>query len=499
MIPARDADVADPPSPGATILDLYRAIWVTSRQAAVRYRAAIAVELGMVALWFVLRTAVDIEGGPYLTWTALACAVALISPTSGLVILVATAPFFEPVSLSRALGMRHVLVAALGISVALRLIGGGWRSMTWTAPVRLAILLGAVVALGVANTWRLFTGDWATHATQMWLASIGGAMVLLVVGAWVAGTGVRRFVVVAVISSSIAVVLSLVELFVPRSISTSPLEWVGYWKDFSPRLGGAIASPNGMAALAVMPACVLTAYAVLGSGRAYRLLAAAGATVLLVAMYVTYSRAALISLFGLAVVVAWRLHRALGMAVLVAGMVAGLLLLPTYLQLRGQAGAAGPAEPGSLLVANDLERIAAWQAAAAMWADEPVTGHGFLSYKPLGERYGDHVLNSPHNEWLRLFAEEGIVAGIVGLALIATTLSWLAHARGAVAAGILGGAAGYFTMATFNNPFLFIQVSAVVFPLIGYALVTAARGPDRNPPDASEAASEQGPESRSGA
>jgi hypothetical protein len=479
MIPARDAEVADPTPPGATILDLYQAIWDTSRQAIVRYRVAIAVELGMVALWFVLRTVVDVESGPYLAWTALACAVALISPTSGLVILVATAPFFEPVSLSRALGMRHVLVAALGISVALRLIGGGWRSMTWTAPVRLAIFLGAVVALGVANTWRLFPTDWATHATQMWLASIGGAMVLLVVGTWVAGTGARRFVLVAVVSSAIAVALSLVELFVPHSISASPLEWVGFWKDFSPRLSGAIASPNGMAALAVMPVCVMSAVAVLGHGRAYRLLAAAGAAAMFVAMYVTYSRAALISLFGLAVVVAWRLHRRLGVAVFVAGMIAGVLLLPTYLQLRGQVGAVGPSEPGSLLVANDRERITAWQAAVAMWADEPLTGHGFLSYKPLGERYGDPLLNSPHNEWLRLFAEEGVLAGLLGLAFVATTLSWLSHGRGALAAGILAGTAGYFTMATFNNPLLFIQVSVVVYPLVGYALVSAARARDR--------------------
>jgi hypothetical protein len=72
------------------------------------------------------------------------------------------------------------------------------------------------------------------------------------------------------------------------------------------------------------------------------------------------------------------------------------------------------------------------------------------------------------------------VGGLLGLAFVATTLSWLSHARGAVAAGILAGTAGYFTMATFNNPFLFIQVSAVVFPLVGYALVTTAQARDRD-------------------
>ena len=241
-----------------------------------------------------------------------------------------------------------------------------------------------------------------------------------------------------------------------------------------------------MAALAVMPVCVMTAVAVLGHGRMLRLVAAAGAVLLLVAMYLTYSRAALLSLFGLVVVVAWRLHRILGLAVFTVGIVGGILLLPTYLQLRGQAGAAGPSGTGSLLVANDHERITAWGTAIAMARDEPLIGHGFLSYKQLADAYGDTILSSPHNEWLRLFAEEGVVAGFLGLAFAATTLSWLSHGRGAVVAGILAGTIGYFTMATFNNPFLFIQVSAVVFPLIGYGLVQAARDRDRGPADQEE-------------
>jgi hypothetical protein len=448
------------------------------RLAIVRYHAAIAVELGMIALWFVLRSVVAVENGLYLAWVAVAGAVALVSPTSGLVILAGTVPFYEPNELSRSLGWRNLLVAVLGISVVLRLVAGGWRSMVWTAPVRMAILVGAAAALGVANTWRFFPTEWAWHATHFWLASIGGAMILLVVGTWVATTGAQRFVVVGVAATTIAVALALTELFVPGSISTSSLGWIGFWKEFHGRLSGPIASPNGMAALAVMPVCVMTAVAVLGRGRGLRLLTATGATVLLVAMYVTYSRAALLSLFGLAVVIAWRLHRRLGLAVFAVGIVAGILLLPTYLQLRSQAGSAGASHPGSLLVATDVQRITGWQAAAAMWRDEPLIGHGFLSYKELADRYGDHVLSSPHNEWLRLFAEEGVLAGFAGLAFVATTLSWLSHGRGPLLAGILAGTIGYFTMATFNNPFLFIQVSAVVYPLIGYALVRVKRQQD---------------------
>jgi O-antigen ligase len=269
----------------------------------------------------------------------------------------------------------------------------------------------------------------------------------------------------------------MVELFVPGSVSGSRIGWIGFWKVFGPRLAGVIASPNAMAALAVMPVCILTTIALLGwnRDRVVRLVAALGAVVLLVAMYVTYSRAALLSLFGLAVVVAWRFNRRLGQAVFIIGIVAGILLLPAYIQLRGQVGASAVTEPGSFLVANDGQRIAAWRAASGMFLDSPVTGQGFLAYKQLADAYGDPVLSSPHNEWLRLFAEEGIVGGLVGLAFIATTLSWLSRARGALAAGILAGTAGYFTMASFNNPLLFIQVSIIVMPIAGFAVARAVR------------------------
>jgi O-antigen ligase len=470
--------VVEPPGAAdAGIVDLYRAAWHAGRDTLVRYRLAIAVELVLIAAWFLLRTVAGVESRPYLAWTIVAAGVALISPTSGLVILAATGPFFEPVTLTRAIGLRHVLVAVLGVSVLLRLVLGAWRRMSWSPPLVLAIAIGLLTALGVVNTYQYFDVDWAQHAAGTWLTSVGGAMILFIIGSWVATTGARRFIVIAVISSTIAVALSMVELFAPGSVSGGRLGWIGFWKVFGPRLAGVIASPNAMAALAVMPVCILTTIALLGRNRdrAVRLVAAVGAAVLLVAMYVTYSRAALLSLFGLAVVVAWRFNRRLGQVVFIAGIVAGILLLPAYIQLRGQVGASAVTEPGSFLVANDGQRIAAWRAAAGMFLDRPLTGQGFLAYKQLADSYGDPVLSSPHNEWLRLFAEEGIVGGLVGLAFVATTLSWLSHARGALAAGILAGTAGYFTMASFNNPLLFIQVSVVVMPLAGFAVSRAVR------------------------
>jgi O-antigen ligase len=169
------------------------------------------------------------------------------------------------------------------------------------------------------------------------------------------------------------------------------------------------------------------------------------------------------------------LNRRFGLLVLIGGIAAGIALLPSYLALRGQVGAEGVLAPGSLLVTTDALRLQAWDSALHMWLNSPLLGQGFLAYKQLADSYGDVVLSSPHNEWLRLFAEEGVVAGLAGLAFVGSTLWWLRSRQDPIARGILAGTFGYFLMATFNNPFLFIQVSAIAATAIGYGLAQSGR------------------------
>jgi hypothetical protein len=458
------------------IVDLYRAVWDYLLPATARDRLVVVLEVGMIAAWFLLRTTVSVEGRPYLLWTIVAAGIAVVSPTSGLVILAGTAPFFEPVSLSRVLGLRHILVAVLGISVLLRLVLGGWRRMPWSPPIFLAIAIGVLTAIGVAVTSTRFSTDWTQTAAQTWLSSIGGAMIILVVATWVARNGAWRAVAAGIAAAVVAGGLSLIDHFSPGTVANGPLGWIGFWKDFNGRLGGAVPSPNGMAALLILPTSVLIFWGVLGRGRIWaRVGALAIAAQMVVALYVTYSRAALLALFVLAVILCWRIRRVLGIAVLVVGIIGGAILLPSYLQLRSQSALEGVVTPGSIIVASDEYRFRAWGAATRMWLDQPITGQGFLAYKQLADTYGDPVLGSPHNEWLRLFAEEGTVAGLAGLALIASMFWYLARRREPLSRAVLAGAAGYVIMASFNNPLLFVQISAVVFTIIGFGLAFATR------------------------
>ena len=126
-------------------------------------------------------------------------------------------------------------------------------------------------------------------------------------------------------------------------------------------------------------------------------------------------------------------------------------------------------------MASDELRFRAWGAALGMIEDKPLIGQGYLAYKALGETFGDPVLGSPHNEWLRIFAEEGVVVGLVAIAFLVATAVTLARVPGWLGTGILAGFLGYVIAASFNNPLLFVRVSAVAFGIVGVGLALAER------------------------
>jgi O-antigen ligase len=179
-------------------------------------------------------------------------------------------------------------------------------------------------------------------------------------------------------------------------------------------------------------------------------------------------------LYVFVVVAAWRARRAFGVAALAVGLVVGLALMPSYLTMRNQTSGAGPL-PGAVLIASDEYRLQAWGAASRMFLDQPVTGQGFLAYRELSVAYGDVILRSPHNEWLRYFAEGGFVMGMIGLAFVLITTRCLYRVPGWLGAGLTAGFLGYVLAASFNNPLLFLRVSAVAFPVFGVGLALAER------------------------
>ena len=458
----------DPASAG--VRDLYRAGWVAAVRFGGRRWVSAVLAIGLLAAYVALRS-LDADRNLLVAWVVVAGFVTILSPVTGLIVLVGIAPFTEPVTFSKQLGAKPLLVAVLGASVAARYL----IARRWSRPA-LPVVLASGVALGTAAgiiVTRMRFGDGAAvDAVQLWLAGVGGAMIVLAAAASLARSGDLRPLVAAVVAGTVAAMVSLADFGSSVLIRGGPLDWAVRGDHYPSRLMGVIPSPNGTAALLIGPAAVLVAVAILGRDARLRLLSAAGAIPLLVGLYLTYSRAALLGIFFMVVICAWRIRRWAGAALLVAGLGAALLLAPAYLQVRGQSigGDYARPEPGQVFIPSDRWRLQAWEAAARMWADEPLTGQGFLAYGRLATQFGDEVLTAPHNEWLRLFAEEGVVVGLVGVAFVLATFAWLVRDRSWLGAGILAAFVGWCVAATFNNPFGYVQVNALIFTIVGTGL-----------------------------
>ena len=452
------------------VASFYGALWAEAR--ARRRDVAVAVEAIMVVAWFVLRTVADVDSRVYLLWVVAAGALALVAPKSGLVVLVATSVFFEPDSLARTLAPRELIVLPLAVGVLIQIGADRFR---WRPP--LAIWLGLLVvagtALGVAHTFRVFEQDFQWHAAQSWIGNMLAPIIILIAAAWTARDGDLRVLIVAVGVAVVASVVCLIEYVAPGSISNGPLAWIGFWKGFGARLAGTIPSPNALSTQLIVPTMVLLAAVLLARDVRLRVIAGVALVPVLLAQYLTFSRAPFIALYVFVVIVAWRFRRWAGIAVLVVGLVIGALALPAYLQLRGSSVSEGAVTTGSILVASDELRFRAWGAAIQMIEDKPLIGQGYLAYKELADGFGDPVLGSPHNEWLRIFAEEGVIVGLVAVAFLIVTAITLARVPGWLGTGILAGFLGYVIAASFNNPLLFVRVSAVAFSIVGIGLALA--------------------------
>ncbi len=459
------------------IVEFYGSIIAGVRVFGQRYRLGLVAGVALVATYALVRT-VDADRTLLVVWAAATVVLAIASPAHGLIVLAAIAPFSEPLTFTRQLGLKPILVLALTVGVGLRVAADVIRTRRVSrppAPLLFAALVGGGTLASVLVSEINFGRPFALVAIQVWLAGIGGGLALLMIAYWVARTGDRRAFYVAVASATIGGVVSLGDFIAPDALRGSLVDWLLRPNAYGYRLSGIIPSPNGSASLIIVPAVVLIAAAVLGRGRAWRSMAASMSALLVLALYFTYSRAALLGLFACAVIVVWRVRRAAGALLLAAGIVGGAIALPFYLQYRSQYVVEGGVAAGAVLVASDYQRLDAWRAASAMWLDEPLIGQGFQSYRELHAAYGDTVLSAPHNEWIRLFAEGGVIVGLAGLAWAVTTLVALARAPGWLGAGSFAAFAGWCLAATFNNPTGYIQVGVIVFTIVGTGLALALR------------------------
>ena len=439
----------------------------------------------LVVSFFVLRTTG--LGAPLPeAWAALAAAVALVSPLAGLLTAVALGPFDDWSVLGTEAGGRAVLVAAVAVSVAARALPGAvgqWRGrrITLRTPAGIAVAAAIVVligtGLGAIHTAVRFGPTTGYQAAQLWATGTGMALVVLLIGVWFGRCGELRPRLVAGTAAAVAVSIGLLYIARPELIVSSPLGWLIVVDEERLRLAGIMSAPNSMAMLALLPSCLLAAWLLHRRSLPAWLAGSAVLAVLALGVLLTYSRSAVLAVAAVAVSYAWYVRRAAAIAVLLVAVVCAAVLVELYVDQRAESPLPGAGTTfQEFFTVGDSVRTAGWAAALRMTLDSPLVGQGFRSYVVLHEQFGDAAQTAPHNEWLRLYAEQGLIVGTAGLVFLLTALTALWRIRGSLGLGAFGVLLAYAIMASFNNPLNYAQLNIPAFTVLGTALGLALRG-----------------------
>ncbi|MDX1622272.1 MAG: O-antigen ligase family protein, partial [Nitriliruptorales bacterium] len=192
---------------------------------------------------------------------------------------------------------------------------------------------------------------------------------------------------------------------------------------------------NPSAVLMGMFGLLFLAFANLGR-RVMAVAAGLASAALLAGVWLSASRGGLLAVVvGVVVVVAaaWRhRHRSSrsGRAVVVAtvGVLAGAVVVSLLLTGMTESGGQPIAEREQRAATNALARLEHMKAAAGMFVDRPLLGHGPGSYREIAPEFTAPTANlttEAHNQYIQVLAEGGIVFGVPFIIAMGM-LAWLA-------------------------------------------------------------------------
>ena len=433
-------------------------------------RGAFPAALVLVALYAVIRS-LGLPEPLLMVWTVAAAVASAIAPVAGLTLLAALGPFVGAVEDDGRITAVPFLLAGTGIGGLVGLASASARATLrpvfrraapWALP---AGVLLAGTALGVARSWLAFGPERGGAAAELWVPGIGGGLTVLFVSALVALLGERRPVVVLAGSITAAAALSMADLWTSGAVNATAVGWLLHDQIDLTRLLGIILAPNAAAAIYGVGLAVAAAAVVWCADQRLRILATGTAAICGLALALTFSRSAMIAVAIGALLIGWNRARwrGVGAALSVSIAAATAVVLLTNGDLVRDVPAIA-----------DQQRIDAWRGSLRMWLDSPLVGHGFRSFEWLHRPPYGSILDAPHNEWLRFFAEEGLFVGLAGLVFAVVVPVTLVRTRGGyLPAAAAATAAGVFVMACFNNPFLYTQVNVPTFLVIGTGLGVA--------------------------
>ncbi|WP_166509563.1 O-antigen ligase [Blastococcus sp. TF02-8] len=314
----------------------------------------------------------------------------------------------------------------LGVLVcvaALQLLRGGNAAVVRSVP---ALLFGALglISVGLALVAPNFPGNVVGGVRFLQLFCLTPIAVMVALRSRTDTRVVLGSVVgLAVVQGAVGIVQALTRT--GAGIGGQPIRAVGTFGAYN------IGALAGLCALGLL---ICLAWAVVLPG-VRRWWAAAGAAFLVLPLAFSLSRSAWLATAVAAIVVVSRGRPARMLGIVVAGVVLGAAAVPVVLASQGELAD----RLDSLITAESdpdqsfVDRLSLWHAAAGMALDHPWTGvgpHAFVDHRDayadlallgssdiaLGSDFEQVALESPHNFYLLVASELGLVAAAVFVA-----------------------------------------------------------------------------------
>jgi O-antigen ligase len=405
--------------------------------------------------------------------------VAFVSPATGLAIAAATLSLREP-EVFRPLSFPVVLMGALAAGAVARSVVD--RRKLGPSVFLLAstgyLALGAVTLPPPVNGLSFAASASAT--TEFF--NLAGGLVLLIVGRNVLrDVDARPYLLAVLGSASVAAILAFLR-FGRATAEGLPLPGLFGQGEATLRAVGAFANPNYFGLFAVVATLVALGLAVT-SGPILRLVLIAVATMLAGAVLLSFSRGDALALAAGIITLAWLRGRRFGIVVTVVAALIGAIAFPLVVDARLRLTTGGIyARPNIDLEQSDSFRADAFEAGVRIVGESPIFGSGFGQYRFRAERFvGNNPTAYPHNTWIKILAEQGIV----GVAMFATLATMLVVAvwrsRHPLRRTALAALVAYAVGATFAEPLVILQVSTILW--LTLAAVLGGGWIDRRAPD----------------
>lgn len=397
---------------------------------------------------------------------------AVLAPPVGLAVLAATVSL-QDIDLFRPFGFVVVLVMALVAGTFVREVVARPRS----GPSILTFLAGGYLAMAAITLLPAVSGldyDSTTGALYELLQMASILAAVAVARNVFRTTDARGYLWLGLLSGVVAVSLALV-LIGTSSDAGLPFQPLFGLGEETNRATGPFNDPNYFGLYLSVAAMVALALARASDGW-HRWVAIALAVAFGAAIVLTYSRGALLALaVGIALTVLLISRRA---TIALAGLLLVGLLVgePIYLATRLSITTGGIyAQPYTSLAASDAIRSDAFQAGMRLVEDSPIFGNGFGQFRFRAERYvGGNPTAYPHNSWIKILAEQGIVGAIAFAAMIIAGVVTLLRVRhGRVGPVIWPALVTFGVGATFLEPLVSLQTSGLLAISLGAALAAA--------------------------